>query len=36
MCPIAILENYREKDGSVRIPDVLIKYFGSDVMKPSF
>jgi seryl-tRNA synthetase len=35
-CLIAILENYQEKDGSVRIPDVLIKYFGSDVMKPSF
>lgn len=29
---IAILENYQEKDGSVRIPDVLQKYMGKEKM----
>lgn len=27
---IAIMENYQEADGSIRIPDVLVKYFGKD------
>lgn len=30
---IAILENYQQKDGSVRIPDVLQKYMGLDIIK---
>jgi seryl-tRNA synthetase len=34
-CLIAILENYQEKDGGVRIPDALVKYLGSDVMNVS-
>lgn len=29
-CLIAILENYQQKDGSVKIPDVLIPYFGKE------
>jgi seryl-tRNA synthetase len=32
---IAILENYQQKDGSVRIPEVLQKYLGIDVIKSS-
>lgn len=28
--PVAILENYQEKDGSVRIPDVLQKWMGKE------
>jgi seryl-tRNA synthetase len=27
---IAILENYQQADGSVRVPDVLVKYMGRD------
>ncbi|MFA6963372.1 MAG: serine--tRNA ligase [Patescibacteria group bacterium] len=30
---IAILENYQEKDGSIRVPKVLQKYCGFDVIK---
>lgn len=30
----AILENYQQKDGSVKIPDVLQKYIGKKVIKP--
>lgn len=30
---IAILENYQEKDGSVRMPEVLVSYLGFDVIK---
>ncbi len=29
-CLVAILENYQQKDGSVKIPDALIPYFGKD------
>lgn len=29
----AILENYQEADGSIRIPDVLVPYMGKDVIK---
>lgn len=29
---VAILENFQEEDGSVRIPDVLQKYMGKDVL----
>lgn len=32
--PIAILENYQQKDGSVVIPEVLRKYMGKDVIVP--
>ncbi len=31
---IAILENYQQEDGSVRVPEVLQKYVGKDVIKP--
>lgn len=31
---IAIIENYQQKDGSVKIPDVLVPYVGFDVIKP--
>ena len=30
---IAILENYQQADGSVRIPDVLQGYIGKDIIK---
>jgi len=26
--PIAILENYQQADGTVKIPEVLVKYMG--------
>lgn len=29
---IAILENYQQADGSIRIPEVLVKYFGKDTI----
>ncbi len=29
----AILENYAQEDGSVKIPDVLVPYFGSEYLK---
>lgn len=31
--PIAILENYQQKDGSVVIPEVLRKWMGKDIIK---
>ncbi|HYK08679.1 MAG TPA: serine--tRNA ligase [Candidatus Eisenbacteria bacterium] len=31
---IAILENYQQEDGSIKIPQVLQKYMGKDVIKP--
>jgi seryl-tRNA synthetase len=31
---IAILENYQQVDGSVKVPQVLQKYVGTDVIKP--
>jgi seryl-tRNA synthetase len=31
---IAILENYQQKDGSIKIPKVLQKYCGVKVIKP--
>jgi len=30
---IAILENYQQKDGSIKIPEVLHKYLGFKVIK---
>ncbi len=29
-CVVAILENYQQKDGSIKIPEALIPYFGKD------
>lgn len=29
----AILENYQQEDGSVKVPDVLVKYMGCDVIR---
>ncbi|MBA4696010.1 MAG: serine--tRNA ligase [Legionella sp.] len=31
---LAILENYQQKDGSVKIPNVLQKYIGKDCIRP--
>jgi len=31
--PLAILENFQQKDGSVKIPEVLQKWMGKDVIK---
>lgn len=31
---VAILENYQQKDGSVKIPEALVPYCGFDVIKP--
>lgn len=31
---VALLENYQEADGSVRIPDALQKYMGKEVLMP--
>ncbi|QQR83074.1 hypothetical protein IPJ72_04640 [Candidatus Peregrinibacteria bacterium] len=31
---IAILENYQQADGSVRVPDVLKEYMGIDSINP--
>jgi seryl-tRNA synthetase len=30
---LAILENFQQKDGSVRVPEVLMSYLGGDVIK---
>ncbi len=32
-CLVAILENYQQRDGSVRIPEKLIPYFGDEVIR---
>jgi len=32
-CVVAILENYQQEDGSVKIPDKLVPYFGSELIK---
>ena len=29
----AILENYQNADGSVRVPDALVKFMGTDLIK---
>lgn len=29
----AILENYQQADGSVRVPEVLIPYMGTDIIR---
>lgn len=30
---IAIMENHQQKDGSIKIPEVLVKWFGKDAIK---
>jgi seryl-tRNA synthetase len=30
---VSLIENYQQPDGSIKIPDALIKYFGKDVIK---
>ncbi|MFN0124470.1 MAG: serine--tRNA ligase [Blastocatellia bacterium] len=32
---LAILENYQQKDGTVRIPDALVPYFGASEITPA-
>ena len=32
---VAVLENYQQKDGSVRIPEALIPYFGGELIEPN-
>src|SRR5664279_143158 len=32
---VAIIENYQQEDGSVKVPEVLRKYIGKDVITPS-
>ena len=31
---VALLEQYQQPDGSVRIPEALVPYFGADVIRP--
>jgi len=31
----AILENYQQRDGSIKVPDALIPYYGSSFIKPN-
>ena len=30
--PIAIVENYQQADGTIRVPEVLVKYLGKKVI----
>jgi seryl-tRNA synthetase len=30
---VAILENYQQADGSVRVPKALVPYFGADMIR---
>jgi seryl-tRNA synthetase len=30
---VSLIENFQEEDGSIRIPKVLVKYFGKDIIK---
>ena len=30
---VAILENYQNEDGTIRVPEVLIPYMGTDIIK---
>lgn len=30
---VSLIENFQQSDGSVKIPDVLVPYFGADVLK---
>ena len=29
---VAVVENYQQADGSIRVPDALVPYFGADVI----
>ena len=31
---VAILENYQQADGSVKIPEVLVPYVGFEILRP--
>lgn len=31
---LAIMENYQQADGSIRVPDVLVPFIGQDILKP--
>ena len=31
----AIMENYQQADGTIKVPDVLVPYMGTDVIKPA-
>ncbi len=31
---IPIIENYQQEDGSIKVPEVLVPYVGTDVIKP--
>jgi seryl-tRNA synthetase len=31
--PIAILENFQQKDGSIKVPEVLVPYIGKEYIK---
>jgi seryl-tRNA synthetase len=32
--PLAILENFQQQDGSVKVPEVLQKWMGKDIILP--
>lgn len=32
---VPIVENYQQEDGSIRVPSVLVKYMGTDVLRPN-
>ena len=31
---VALLETYQQPDGSIRIPEALVPYFGADCIRP--
>ena len=31
---VALLETYQQPDGSIRIPEALVPYFGADSIRP--
>lgn len=31
--PVALVENYQQADGTIKVPEVLIKYFGKELIK---
>ncbi|MCE5229629.1 serine--tRNA ligase [bacterium] len=33
-CVIAIIENYQQSDGTIKVPDVLVPYMGCEVIAP--
>jgi seryl-tRNA synthetase len=32
---VAVLENYQQADGSIRVPDVLVEFMGKSVIEPA-